>query len=460
MAARPVDFPAVGGTAGSRRFLVAAAAILAVALAGRVAYVLLTPGYVPVHDDHAYDLLASAISRTGVYPLMAHRPTAYRPPGYPYFLAAVYAVTGTGPGRIQAARLVQAVIGTGIVALLGLLALRLFGRAAAACTMALAAVYPPLIGVGASLLSEPQTVLLDLVATLAVVTWRRHPRRRWVVLAGLTAGVLTLTRSNAFVIVPALALGLWTPRRGSLRRSLGPPLAVIALTVAVVAPWTVRNAVVMHSFIPVSDETGGTLAGTYNPVSAHDRQAPAYWHLLYQIPQYQAQVAPLEGGPEPVLQSRLLHLAVSYAENHPLYVGKVALYNTLRLLDAESLSGARYTATLAGITYPAMQDATIYGFWVVAVLAAAGATIGAVRRRVPGFVWLQAALLFLTVVLVNAETPRLRIPIDPFLLLLAGGAAAAVLKPSAARPLASQGGAPASGGGLLGGNVPVPAEAE
>jgi len=38
----------------------------------------------------------------------------------------------------------------------------------------------------------------------------------------------------------------------------------------VVAPWTIRNAVVMHALIPVSDETGGTLAGTYNPVSARD----------------------------------------------------------------------------------------------------------------------------------------------------------------------------------------------
>jgi hypothetical protein len=40
--------------------------------------------------------------------------------------------------------------------------------------------------------------------------------------------------------------------------------------------------------------------------------------------------------------------------------------------------------------------------------------------------WLAAGLLFVSIILVNSEAPRLRLPLDPFVLLLAGAGAAAV----------------------------------
>jgi len=40
--------------------------------------VVATPGYTPIHDDHAYDRLAVAVASTGAYPLDNGRPTAYR----------------------------------------------------------------------------------------------------------------------------------------------------------------------------------------------------------------------------------------------------------------------------------------------------------------------------------------------------------------------------------------------
>lgn len=422
-----------------QRFRIASGGLVAVALATRVLYVLLTPGYSPRHDDRAYDVLARAVARTGAYPLVNGYPTAYRPPGYTYFLGGVYWLTGTGHDSIVAARLIQCVLGAASVALLGWLARELFGRTAALCTMVLAAIYLPFIAVGASLLSEGQTVALELAATVLAVRWRRQhlcslagggssaaggrsSAAGWslAVGAGVAAGVLTLTRSNAFVVVPALILAVVGSNFRS-RRAWAAAAVLLAVCAGVVAPWTIRNAVVMHSFIPVSDEAGGTLAGTYNPVSDHDRAAPAYWHLLSQIPTYQAATAGLADGPEPAFQAKLLHLALSYAENHPLYPAKVAVFNTGRLLGFESLSASRYTAGLAGITSPAVADACLVMFWAVMTMALAGLARSAVRRRVPAFVWVEMALLFATIALVNSETPRLRLPLDPFVILVAGG---------------------------------------
>jgi hypothetical protein len=79
------------------RFGAAVWLLLAVALAVRLGYVASTPGYAIVHDAHDYDLNARSIAageglaRIGSGPGGA---TAFRPPGYPYFLAGVYAVAG------------------------------------------------------------------------------------------------------------------------------------------------------------------------------------------------------------------------------------------------------------------------------------------------------------------------------------------------------------------------------
>lgn len=418
-------------SSGDARSPAAPVAVLAVALGARLAYVLATPGYRPTHDDAKYDRLAAGIAHHGVFPHLAQGATAYRPPGYPYLLGGLYAIVGTGPDRILAGRLLQVVIGVAVVGLCGAVARRLFGPAAAVATMALAALYPPLIAAGTSLLSEPLTIAFVLGSVVSVLEWRSSGSWSAVAAAGGLAGLATLTRSNAFVIVPALVVAVAgrPPRRRDgrqgWRRRWRPAAAVTLMAVAVVAPWTVRNAVVMHAFIPVSDEAGGTLAGTYNPVSAADRRAPTFWHLLAEIPPYRKAVAPLAAGPEAPYQARLERLAVTYAEQHPLYPAEVAWYGTLRLLGIEPLDRSRFTAQAAGITDPTVADACIVAFWLIGAASAVTVLRPGLRRRVPGFYWVLIGLLYLSVALVNAETPRLRLPLDPLLLVLAGASVAA-----------------------------------
>ena len=69
--------------------------LLAAALVLRLAYVDATPGYALRHDAVDYDVHARSIAQgEGFSKTLAHgRPTAFRPPGYPYFLGAVYHVS-------------------------------------------------------------------------------------------------------------------------------------------------------------------------------------------------------------------------------------------------------------------------------------------------------------------------------------------------------------------------------
>lgn len=410
----------------SRRRMLAAI-ILVVALGARVGYVAATPGYVPIHDDHQYDQLALGIVHNGDFPVDDHRPTAYRPPGYPYVLAGVYAVAGTGNDRVTIARYVQTLEGTAIVALLGLLALWLMGPLAALCTMAVAALYIPLVTVGAALLSEPQFAALTIAALLCVLAYRRAGGGwRWVILTGVLGGVASLTRSNGLVVLLALAGGLWIGRPRLSRRALAPVLAMLATSILVIAPWTIRNAVIFHTFIPVTDEQGGTLAGTYNPVSASDPVAPASWHLLAQIPEYYSRSLAVAARPEPELQSTLTRLALRYIGNHPFYVFEVGFYNGLRLLDLGGLARVDFTAMSSGITSAGVADSGAICFWIVGLLAIVGLASRRVRRAIPRFVWLAAGLILVSILFVNTESPRFRVPLDPFFILLAGGGLATI----------------------------------
>jgi hypothetical protein len=106
----------------------AAVALVALALVLRIAYVDATSDYVVRHDARDYDVHALSIAEGhGFSKEIAYdRPTAFRPPGYPYFLGAVYRVFGveraTNARRWRVARIAQAFVGTALVALVGVVA--------------------------------------------------------------------------------------------------------------------------------------------------------------------------------------------------------------------------------------------------------------------------------------------------------------------------------------------------
>jgi hypothetical protein len=143
--------------------------------------------------------------------------------------------------------------------------------------------------------------------------------------------------------------------------------------------------------------------------------------LLGDIPDYAQRTAADASRPEPVLQSRLLNLAWRYVRHHPAYPLKVAFYNGVRLLDLGGLQRSRFTAGAAGITSSSVATVVVICFWIVGLLAAIGLALARVRRAMPAFIWVAAALVLMSVLFVNTETPRFRIPLDPFLVLLAAG---------------------------------------
>src|SRR4051794_8344594 len=90
--------------------------LVVLALVLRLLYVGATPGYELRHDARDYELHAQSIAVGEGYSrhVAYGRPTAFRPPGYPYFLAGVYRVAGVERApvarRVHDARVAQALV--------------------------------------------------------------------------------------------------------------------------------------------------------------------------------------------------------------------------------------------------------------------------------------------------------------------------------------------------------------
>jgi 4-amino-4-deoxy-L-arabinose transferase-like glycosyltransferase len=402
--------------------------LLALALATRLGYVAITPDYELVHDARNYDYHARSIATGEGYGYSFRQPTAFRPPGFSFFLAGVYDVAGVQRAepseRLPIARIVQAFVGTLAVALIGVLAAQLWDRRAALAALALGAVYLPLILIGGAVMSEPLFVVLMLGALVAAIQHRRSSRRyAWALVAGLIAGLAMLTRANGMVLLLPLAFAVWAARPRWSWRALAPPALLVAVALLTVTPWTIRNQEQLGSFVPVSTQLGSALAGTYNDEARNDRENPASWRSLKRVDDYRYLYSRVGTIPEPALERKLRAAALRYIGDHPLYVGEVAFWTTRRMLDLGGLDWARHTYSTVSVG-PGWADAGVVSFWVFALLAIAGAWT-ARARRVPWWVWAVPLLMYLSVVFLVVETPRYRSPIDPFVILLAAAALAA-----------------------------------
>jgi hypothetical protein len=235
---------------------------------------------------------------------------------------------------------------------------------------------------------------------------------RWSIGAGFFLGLAALTRVNGIIIVLALLTGLWVLARG---RRLKTSALLIGTAVLVTVPWIVRDAIVFHTFVPASDESGYTLAGTYNDASRTNSSNPAAW-LPNPGKPYTA-ILHRHDLNEVQMDSKLQAAAFHYIGKHPTYLARVGLWNTLRFLQVTGNSREQLGARETGVG-PTFSNVSRVAFWALFVIACAAALAVPAIRSAPAAVWLVPVLLLLSLVFVNSSA-RYRTPIDPFLVLAA-----------------------------------------
>jgi 4-amino-4-deoxy-L-arabinose transferase-like glycosyltransferase len=440
-----------------RAVRVVAASLLALALIVRLATIEHYP-YTPVNDALSYLKSAHAISKYGTYHDGNHAaggakgPSAYFPPAYAYLLSIVDKITGgpaLGAGTVHLARILQALLGTATVALIGLIALELFGAGTALTALAIAAIYPVFIELSSVLVAENLLTVLELAAVYTALRARRTSTpTRWVVGTGVLVGLAALTHTNAALIAIPLAFAVSGillrqrfKRAPGRAAKLAAPATMLAVALLTVTPWLVRDVVVFHHFVPISTEDGITLAGTYNATSAAS-DPPYRWLFFGTVGSLKSLHRQAHNMTELQLDQKLEHRALAYVGHHPLAPISVAFHNTLRLLELEGSRAWQLSSASVGLDLH-LAHIGVFSFWLLLALVLAGLATRPVRqalRRTPRWLWGVPFVMWLTAVLVNAETPRFREPLDPFLVLLAAVAlstACARVSGSVAGPLTS-----------------------
>lgn len=250
----------------ARFFLVSSLAALGL----RLLLVLRFPGV--VDDSRLYANIAENWLQHGIYGVTNSgtiMPTLSRLPGYPAFLAAVFALFGVE--NFRAVLLLQVLFDLATCVLIADLAWRLLSERAAKAAFLLAALCPFLANYAASALTETLEIFFTALALdLALCglgtgesdSRTRGRNRAWLG-CGLAIGASILLRPDGGILLAAIGgfllwkflRSLWARRDGvggqpALWVRAGVLVAVGAT--APLVPWTLRNLHTLHRFEPLA----------------------------------------------------------------------------------------------------------------------------------------------------------------------------------------------------------------
>ena len=251
----------------ARFFLLASLATLAL----RIFLVWEFPGV--VDDSRLYADIAKNWLQHGIYGITNSGqvvPTLSRLPGYPAFLAAIFAVFGLD--NFKAVLLIQVLFDLGTCFLIADMARRLFSARAAQAAFLLAGLCPFLANYAAAALTETLEIFFTTLALdfalreLALGEVSRPRRLNWVGCGLSVAGAILLRPDGGILLAAIGAYLFWlllkSRKRNAAAADSAPRLApreliLAGILVAVAAlapliPWTLRNLHTFHRFQPLA----------------------------------------------------------------------------------------------------------------------------------------------------------------------------------------------------------------
>lgn len=193
----------------------------------------------------------------------AGTPTAYYPVGYPALLAAVFWTAARLPFAVDlpdAVALVHAVLGSVAVAAVWMLGRRAVSPTAGLVAAGVVALHPDLVAYTASYALETAFLgfAMGALAVIAGHDWATGaPSRNRCLAFGGVLALTTLIRPFALPFVLAVAVAVVLAGAG-WRRAAGAVGWALLVVVVVLVPWTIRNAVQLDAFVPISTNLGDT----------------------------------------------------------------------------------------------------------------------------------------------------------------------------------------------------------
>lgn len=380
--------------------------------------------YAFVFDATFYDWAARHLMTGNGYLWVTGEPTAYFPPGYPLLLAGVYWLFWPSLGVAQ---LFNVFLGTTTCLFTYLIGRQAYGETVGITGAAILAAFPSdVFSVGTTMSEVAFGFMLtgSLAAFLAMDRSGASRRpARWLAV-GMLTGAAALVRGMA-LLVPLVYVACWWFRVGLSkllwRRTLWLGLGFIA----VIAPWTIRNWVVMGGPILLSTDAAHVLLNSHSPVARGGQSLATSGlrrELLGQyddLPRQQKEVA---------MQRAQIRYALGYMLTHPLeelrlwpdrfrmlYVSDHWPYFSLG--ESPKMGKRRLMAEPWQSRWSRIADGY---FYAVAALAAVGFLLAWLPGRRAGLLVPMMVLYFhVLYVVFFYGSPRLHAPFVPLLAILA-----------------------------------------
>jgi 4-amino-4-deoxy-L-arabinose transferase-like glycosyltransferase len=238
--------------------IVSAAAVLL-----RLIFIFRFPGVVT--DSFVYGDIAKNWLQHGIYGLSGPdeiSPTYIRLPGYPAFLAFIFALFGME--HYRAVLSVQMFVDLGTCFLCADIALRLLGPKFGKIAFVLACLCPFLADYSAAALTETLEIFFTTLAfDLAIRGLQRDSMRNWAGCGAACAAAILLRPDGALLVMTIdlyLLAQILKPNRHNgltrqprrLRLNFQAATLVTVIAVAPLVPWTIRNYKVMGKFQPLA----------------------------------------------------------------------------------------------------------------------------------------------------------------------------------------------------------------
>jgi 4-amino-4-deoxy-L-arabinose transferase-like glycosyltransferase len=198
-------------------------------------------------DEEDYFHIVQSLKTSGIYSRDGLKPTAFRPPGYPFYLF----ILASGRG-IEAYRIANVFAFCACLALLFAIVRREAGERAAIIAILIAVFYPLNVYVAGTVF--PQS-LISFLFLLGLFLYFRPAGLRPLsaVATGLVFGLLLLTAPACVCVVAILCFTAFLEKR---RHHKVAAALLLVTTLAVTTPWQIRNYRTFHRSFFISTNGG------------------------------------------------------------------------------------------------------------------------------------------------------------------------------------------------------------
>jgi len=338
---------------------------------------------------------------------------AYRPPGYPFFLATIYWIAGRD---LTVVRVVQAVLSAGSCVLLYLLAAvllqkeqrLLIRRGVPVLSGLLLAIYESHIFLAGIVLTETLFTFLLLFFLLFLCGFSHRPAFcSW---SAFLLGILALIRPAAVFYLPALfyadARCLPGGRKGEQSRwRMGRWCLHFLLFCVPMVPWTIRNALILHAFVPISTNGGVNFYIGHHP-------GYSYWSTG------EKEAIRARTDLNEVEESRLFfRLGLGYILEHPgqtlVDTWRKIVYLLKPGIPVWPMGEAGYDLRFA--FFPHLRTVMVEWNWLFLILSICGGVL--LWRGIPNSRGMHFVVFFhIFAVLIYFARARFRVPLEPVFL--------------------------------------------